>query len=101
MLRLEITGMTPTKEVTGRLEFWEQQDYGFFTIVAGYIYDDINQRWKDNTKIYTSSVIEGDYKEGGYITTMNSYYLLGRSKHEEVPNQRWQRSRYTHNERNG
>jgi hypothetical protein len=66
--------------LTGRLENWEHQPE-MYNIMWGDLYDDINTRWPDGTRIRTSSLSHPkttEFKEGDVIRTRNSTYLLGK-----------------------
>jgi len=66
------------EEITGRIEGW----FITGTWFNGYLFKDINKRWREGQFFHSSSV-EGDlskYKEGDIIKTMNSTYLLGEKK---------------------
>lgn len=67
------------EEVTGRLEAWHT-DNVFPTIIWGYIYGDSKRRFTDGARIHTSHVITSveQWKDGAFITTLNSTYLLGK-----------------------
>lgn len=63
-------------EIDGTLENWGI----YFTCIIGNIFNDIKGRFKDNTVIKTSKVIDNIYelKEGDIFSTKNSTYLLGK-----------------------
>jgi hypothetical protein len=66
-------------ELTGRLEAWSYDDLNH--VIWGWIFDDKNKRFKDETYIHTSllTVPEGtEFKEGMEVPTLNSLYLLGK-----------------------
>lgn len=65
--------------IDARLDNWYKD--GLYNILWGDIYNDVNRRWPDGTRIHTSS-IKGlhkmNLKEGDTVTTLNSKYLLGK-----------------------
>ena len=71
---------------TGRIENWRLHTIGKHTVVLGTVFEDTKGRWPDGFYIRTSSItkVQGGYKEGSTVTTMNSTYLLGRKKAEET-----------------
>lgn len=63
---------------TGRLEGWYKDPH--FNIIWGRIYGDIYGRFPDGTRIHTSSLspTKQVLEEGLTITTLNSFYKLGK-----------------------
>lgn len=71
----------PTVALTGRIENWYLDVYGF-PFLWGQVYDDTKGRFKDGEHIHTSRITETQVSElqSGYVLeTANSIYLLGRS----------------------
>ena len=66
-------------ELTGRLEAWSYDEKNH--VIWGWIFDDKNKRFKDETYIPPSNLRvpkTTDFKEGMEVPTMNSLYLLGK-----------------------
>lgn len=64
-------------EVTGRLEGWYWDES--YSIIWGYLYDDVRNRWRDGQHIHTSYIKDKKkYVEGDLVSTLNSTYLLGK-----------------------
>lgn len=71
----------PTVALTGRIENWYVDVYGF-PVLWGDVYEDTKGRFKDGTHIHTSQITEkqvGELTEGYVLVTLNSVYLLGKS----------------------
>ena len=71
--------------VTGRLENWEVDLYN--GIIWGDCYDDVHNRFRNGTYIHTSTVKNLDSMnlvEGDKVMTLNSTYLLGKSKDDFI-----------------
>lgn len=71
------------QEYTARLENWAYDKKQ--NVIVGEIYDDINNRFEDGSKIMTStlksmSLQVSTPKEGAIMVTLNSAYLLGSKK---------------------
>jgi len=65
------------KNITGILKSWVYD--AEYNIVWGYIYNDINKRFKDGLHIHTSTILSKNpksFKKGTIIKTRNSTYLL-------------------------
>ena len=60
---------------TNILKDWTIERYGNDVIVYGTIYNDLKGRFKDGTKIHTSTVLKANFVEGT-IETRNSVYHL-------------------------
>ncbi|HRP36187.1 MAG TPA: hypothetical protein PLS50_00070 [Candidatus Dojkabacteria bacterium] len=73
---------------TGRLEDWVYDN--LFNCIWGFVYEDIHGRFKEGTWIHTSSLKQTreatkkiPLKEGDFVSTLNSVYLLGKPKEEK------------------
>lgn len=64
-------------QVDGVLENWIAYPFGGSRI-NGKIYGDSKGRFNDGDVVTTSSVVEGDIKEGSIVKTRNSSYRLGK-----------------------
>lgn len=72
-------------EVTGRLENWVLGlTHKGECIIWGFVYGDSKDRWPDGNWIHTSGTPIKDFKEGEYIQTRNSKYLLGKPMAEAM-----------------
>lgn len=71
------------QKYTARLENWafdKKQN-----VIVGEVYDDINNRFEDGSKIMTSNLMSMSVqvstpKKGAIMKTLNSEYLLGDKK---------------------
>lgn len=70
------------QKITAQLEDWWYDQ--FFHVYWGHIYGDRKNRFRDGTRIHTSSVKpkERHKREGDIIETLNSRYLLGAPRDE-------------------
>lgn len=68
-----------SKEITATLENWFVDP--IFRVIWGDIQDDVRHRWRNGTRIHTSSIPDfgkKKFRRGMVVQTLNSHYKLGK-----------------------